>query len=324
MANGGNAGTPVYASMDNGLKGGYAVSGHDTGHIGAMNDSSYAIGHPEQVVDFGWRSLHEVALAAGAPANYWPELKAFGADFLRFLREDPARWISPAKLEMVQRVVREECGAIDGILDDPASCKFDFSRLACTGAAGPDCLTEGERASIERRFTDLVDEEGKLIYPSYVHGLETDIGSSWIGRSADERGVSGSAWAFPVGFFRDYVHGDPDWQITEFDLSRDLPAARQGLIGFSVAAEDADLSRFAARGGSFSSITAGTTWASRPGTPSVTTRRWPGPWAVRMRSCPSTGYSSALAWDVAAGGTGPMPSVVLSVCLRPLVTRTTT
>jgi hypothetical protein len=292
VGNGGNGGTPFYPTMANALEGGYAVSGHDTGHTGAMGDSSYAIGHPERVIDFGWRSLHEVALAAkaviqayygraadlnlyngcstggrqglalaqrfpadydgiaaGAPASYWPELNAFHADFLRFLREDPARWVSPAKLEMVERAVRKECGAVDGILDDPASCTFDLSKLACAGEAGPDCLSRAEQASVQRRFTDLVDEEGTLIYPSFVHGLETEIGVSWMGRSAEERGISAGSWRYPVGFFRDYVHGDPEWQITEFDLSRDLPAARQGLIGFSVAAEEPDLSRFAARGG---------------------------------------------------------------------------
>jgi feruloyl esterase len=292
VGNGGNAGTPVYPTMANALKGAYAVSGHDTGHVGAMGDSSYAIGHPERVIDFGWRSLHEVALAskaviqayygrpaelslyngcstggrqglalaqrfpadydgiaAGAPANYWPELNALHADFLRFLREDPARWVSPEKLEMVQGAVREECGAVDGILDDPASCRFDLSKLSCAGGGGPDCLTNAERESLQRRFTDLVDEKGKLVYPSFAHGLETEIGGNWIGRSAEERGVSARAWTYPVGFFRDYVHGDPGWQVTAFDPTRDLPAARQGLIGFSVAAEDPDLSRFATRGG---------------------------------------------------------------------------
>jgi feruloyl esterase len=244
------------------------------------------------VIDFGWRSLHEVALAAkaviqahygrpadlslyngcstggrqglalaqrfpedydgipaGAPANYWPELNAFHADFLRFLREDPARWVSPAKLEAVQRAVREECGAVDGLLDDPGSCRFDLSKLACAGEAGPDCLARAEIESLRRRFTDLVDEKGTLVYPGFVHGLETDIGTSWMGRSAEERGTSAGSWGFPVGFFRDYVHGDPGWQVTAFDLSRDLPAARQGLIGFSVATEDPDLTRFKARGG---------------------------------------------------------------------------
>jgi feruloyl esterase len=133
--------------------------------------------------------------------------------------------------------------------DDPASCTFDLSRLACTAGPGPDCLTEGEQAALDRRFTDLVDEKGKLVYPGFVHGLETDIGSSWFGTSAAERGVGGRSSAFPIGFFRDYVHGDPAWKITDFDLRRDLAGARQGLIGFSVAAEDPDLSRFAARGG---------------------------------------------------------------------------
>lgn len=53
----------------------------------------------------------------------------------------------------------------------------------------------------------------------------------------------------PPGSSRDYVHGDPSWEISSFDPWEDLRAARDGLIGRSVAAEDPDLSRFAARGG---------------------------------------------------------------------------
>jgi feruloyl esterase len=66
VGNGDNAGTPIYGSMQYARAGGYAVSGQDTGHVGTMADSSFAIGHPEKVVDFGWRSLHETAVASKA------------------------------------------------------------------------------------------------------------------------------------------------------------------------------------------------------------------------------------------------------------------
>lgn len=40
---------------------GYATVGSNTGHEG---DSSYALGHPEQIKDFGYRSAHEMTVAA--------------------------------------------------------------------------------------------------------------------------------------------------------------------------------------------------------------------------------------------------------------------
>jgi feruloyl esterase len=44
------------------VKLGYATAGTDTGHTG--NDASWALGHPEKVVDFGWRAIHEMTVKA--------------------------------------------------------------------------------------------------------------------------------------------------------------------------------------------------------------------------------------------------------------------
>lgn len=45
------------------LRLGYAVAGNNTGHEG---DSSYAIGHPEKIKDFGYRSAHEMTVVSKA------------------------------------------------------------------------------------------------------------------------------------------------------------------------------------------------------------------------------------------------------------------
>jgi feruloyl esterase len=41
---------------------GYAVAGADTDHEGPASDASFALGHPEKVIDFGYRSVHEMTL----------------------------------------------------------------------------------------------------------------------------------------------------------------------------------------------------------------------------------------------------------------------
>ena len=43
---------------------GYAASSTDTGHAGGS--ASFALGHPEKVIDFGWRAVHEMTVAAKA------------------------------------------------------------------------------------------------------------------------------------------------------------------------------------------------------------------------------------------------------------------
>src|SRR5262245_21580069 len=57
---GGGAGVGAGA-LANGVRRGYATAGNNTGHEG---DSSYAMSHPEQIKDFGYRSAHEMTVAS--------------------------------------------------------------------------------------------------------------------------------------------------------------------------------------------------------------------------------------------------------------------
>ncbi len=66
VGNGGFAGSLIYAPMDWALEAGYAVSATDTGHAGGSLDAPWALGHPEKIADFGWRAIHETALASKA------------------------------------------------------------------------------------------------------------------------------------------------------------------------------------------------------------------------------------------------------------------
>jgi len=66
VGNGGFAGSLIYPSMNRALEAGYAVSATDTGHTGSAIASSWALGHPEKITDFGWRAIHVTAVAARA------------------------------------------------------------------------------------------------------------------------------------------------------------------------------------------------------------------------------------------------------------------
>jgi Tannase and feruloyl esterase len=44
-----------------GLLAGYATSSTDTGHKGSVSDAQWALGHPEKIVDYGYRAIHETA-----------------------------------------------------------------------------------------------------------------------------------------------------------------------------------------------------------------------------------------------------------------------
>jgi len=64
VGNGGWAGTISYPAMADALGRGYATSSTDTGH--STPGGSFVVGHPEKFVDFAWRSVHEMTVAAKA------------------------------------------------------------------------------------------------------------------------------------------------------------------------------------------------------------------------------------------------------------------
>ena len=63
---GGFAGVIGYGSMADGLRSGYAMASTDNGHEASMIDASWALGHPEKVIDFGYRADHETNVSAKA------------------------------------------------------------------------------------------------------------------------------------------------------------------------------------------------------------------------------------------------------------------
>jgi hypothetical protein len=64
IGNGGFAGLIDFMQLGVGVMKGYAVTGTDTGHTGTPIDASWALGHPEKVVDFGHRGIHEMTRVA--------------------------------------------------------------------------------------------------------------------------------------------------------------------------------------------------------------------------------------------------------------------
>jgi Tannase and feruloyl esterase len=58
VGNGGWNGAIRYGALAEGLGRGYATAATDTGHSGAS--AAFALGHPEKIVDFGYRAVHEM------------------------------------------------------------------------------------------------------------------------------------------------------------------------------------------------------------------------------------------------------------------------
>jgi hypothetical protein len=64
VGNGVLAGYVAFDSLAGLVRQGYAAASTDTGHQASPFDAAWALGHPEKVVDFGHRAIHEMTLKA--------------------------------------------------------------------------------------------------------------------------------------------------------------------------------------------------------------------------------------------------------------------
>ena len=97
VGNGAFTGSIRHNSMAAAVARGYASSSTDTGHVG--NTASFGLGHPEKVIDFGYRSLHEMTVFAkqaiethygDAPRySYWVGCSAGGRQAMKAAQRFP-------------------------------------------------------------------------------------------------------------------------------------------------------------------------------------------------------------------------------------------
>jgi feruloyl esterase len=154
VGNGGWAGVISYPALADAVKEGYASASTDTGHVGGS--ASFVLDHPEKLIDFSWRSEHEMtvkgkaivkAFYGSAPRlSYWngcstggrqglKEAQRFPDDFDGIIAGAPANrsalglWIAFATLKdpvsnipaskypLIHEAVLNQCDARDGLKD---------------------------------------------------------------------------------------------------------------------------------------------------------------------------------------------------------------
>jgi feruloyl esterase len=66
IGNGGYAGAVSFTGLADALRNSYATASTDTGHEDSGTSATWALHHPQKVVDFGYRAIHETAIGAKA------------------------------------------------------------------------------------------------------------------------------------------------------------------------------------------------------------------------------------------------------------------
>src|SRR5262245_26074846 len=285
VGNGAFNGSIAYPALTSAVGRGYAASSTDTGHTG--NTASFAAGHPEKVIDFGWRAIHEMTVAAkliinayysAAPQrSYWngcsaggrqamKEAQRFPADFDGIIAGAPGLdWTGRASQAVRIAKVLEQSDA--RLTAAQAQLVHRAVLDACDASDGvkdgvidnpPRCRfnpgvleCRGSSSGDGSCLTAAQVATVRAIYSPMVNPkTRREIGGLLPGSELGwtDRGWSASARATGLDQFRFLVVNDPAWQVSMFEGDRDAARAEE-MDREAINALDPNLKPFIDRGG---------------------------------------------------------------------------
>jgi feruloyl esterase len=284
VGGGGWAGVISYTALANAVEEGYATSSTDTGHEGG--NARFALGHPEKIVDFSYRAVHEMTVKAkavitayygrGPRLSYWNgcstggrqglmEAQRYPEDFDAIVAGAPANFQTHLHAFdiVLQTAVRQFGSAVP-----PAKVTLLGKAVldACDAADGiKDGFLNNPR-KCNFNYNSLLCkgvEADNCLTAAQVdsvkkaHGplLNSKGALVYPGYAMGSEGTwrllsaaNGPApTALSLGSYREVLHQDPNWDWRTFDVNKDVPALDE-KFGY-INAVNPDLSAFKARGG---------------------------------------------------------------------------
>jgi feruloyl esterase len=285
VGNGGWAGSISYPALARALARGYATASTDTGHRGGR--ASFAIGHPEQVIDFAHRAVHEMTVSAKAAIearygarprySYWngcstggrqglKEAQRYPEDFDGIVAGAPANsWVN----QKVAHIVLQQAMHKDAEADIPAS---KYPALHAAALAACDTLDGVADGVLENPLACSFDpgvlactgtETAACLTPKQVASARMVYSPIRHPRTSEEvfPGLAKGTelnWDLPAGpeprptqidLLTYVVFKDPKWDYKTFDFESGLALAHKVDEESATAAVDPDLRPFVSRGG---------------------------------------------------------------------------
>jgi feruloyl esterase len=282
VGNGAWAGSISYGALADAVAAGYAATSTDTGHVG--NNVDFALGHPEKLVDFAYRAVHEMALAGKAVVerNYsrranrayfsgcstggrqaLTEAQRYPNDFDGIVAGAPAYY--PTHIQGMQvwtaavnanRADKPLGPREFELLNDGAIAACDAQDGVVDGVIENPRVCPFDPASLTCRGTDAAcltpaqAEVARLTYrgPADAAGKVIFPGLS----RGSERGWRTLSADKPLSLafdtYAQLVFGQPSWDFRSFDAARDIALGVE-KIGRLMDAADPHLDTFIAHGG---------------------------------------------------------------------------
>lgn len=283
VGNGAWSGSIPQAAMAEALRRGYASASTDTGHAGGSAD--FALGHPDKLIDFAWRSEHEMTVAAKAiirafygrepTRSYWNGCSAGGRQALKEAQMFPADYDgivagSPgldwsARSAQAVRVAHALKDMEARLTPSALEVLHDAALQACDAQDGSKdglvsdpsrchfdpAATQCQAGATARCLTPPQVASARAVYAASVNAAtkrEMPGLAPGSERGWTDLGWSASARATGQDHFRFIVFKDPDWTIDRFDPDRDTFRVDEGDSRLPNA-DDPDLAPFFQRRG---------------------------------------------------------------------------
>ncbi|MEO8681281.1 MAG: tannase/feruloyl esterase family alpha/beta hydrolase [Vicinamibacterales bacterium] len=285
VGGGGFAGVISYPAMVAALGRGYATASTDTGH--STPGGSWALDHPELIIDFAYRAIHETTVRAktivekfygDAPRlSYFVgcstggrqglmEAQRFPTDFDGIVAGAPANYwthlmagtLWPAAATLKEDATRLSAAKLSAI-NKAALAACDAGDGAADGLIGnpPGCRFDPQSIQCTGAETDAcltpaqLDAARKIYAPTVNPRTRTEIFPGMPpGGELTWTALAGGPQPFsiPADFYKYFVYSDPNWDWKTFDFDKHV-AAGDEKFGKLMNATDPDLRRFKARGG---------------------------------------------------------------------------
>lgn len=284
VGNGAFAGAIGYPALGTALTAGYAAASTDTGHEGG--EGNFVIGHPERLIDFAYRAVHEMTVAAkgivaayydNAPKySYWngcstggrqamAEAQRYPADYDGIVAGAPASYVT--RLQATQIAISQATHKNEASYIPPEKYPLIHNAVLekCDALDGvkDGVLEDPTRCRFDPKVLeckDGADSAACLTAPQVelarkvYAGLTNSAGEHLFpglepGSELGWQSLSGpQPMSYAIDIYRYFAFNDPKWDYLTFNPDTDLPKAEKA-IGGTMNSIDPNLKPFIGRGG---------------------------------------------------------------------------